>query len=76
MPIVVVIPIEQYNIETPVFFAGAKNDTICLSALQMPAFAQYCKNTTVREFNSGHWVPLEAAEEVNKELLTWIQMMQ
>jgi pimeloyl-ACP methyl ester carboxylesterase len=67
------IPMEQYSIAKPTFFGGAKNDTIGLVALQMPAFAQFAKNTTIRQFDAGHWVALQAAEEVNKELLAWIQ---
>jgi len=67
------IPIARYNIEKPTFFAAAKNDTITLPAVQMPALTQFAKNTTIRQFDAGHWVALEAAEEVNKELLAWIQ---
>jgi pimeloyl-ACP methyl ester carboxylesterase len=67
------IPTERYSIAQPVFFGGAKQDTICLTALQMPALAQLAKNSTIRQFDAGHWVALQAAEEVNKELLAWIQ---
>lgn len=68
------IPTTSYDIHKPVFFGAALRDYICLESMGKVYTAQYCKGgTTVRDFDTGHWVMLEAKDEVNKELSEWIQ---
>lgn len=37
------------------------------------SLADYAKNVTYREFDTDHWVMLAQPEQVNKDLLEWIQ---
>ncbi|KAF8922734.1 alpha/beta-hydrolase [Mucidula mucida] len=64
---------ENIIITKPTFFGGAKNDLIALADLQLKSLSATCPNLTYREFNAGHWILWEAKDEVNKELLKWIQ---
>lgn len=52
-------------------------DYVCLAALGKASIAKACTGpTTIREFDTGHWVMLEAKDEVNKELGEWIKGVQ
>ncbi|KZP20544.1 hypothetical protein FIBSPDRAFT_742201, partial [Athelia psychrophila] len=67
------IPQDRYAISQPVFFGGCKLDYICLPALAKPALDAYTKNWTYREFDGDHWTILSHPEDVNRELLSWIE---
>ncbi|KAF9022958.1 alpha/beta-hydrolase [Hymenopellis radicata] len=64
---------ENIVIIKPTFFGGAKNDRIALADVQLKSLGEVCPNLTYREFDAGHWVLWEAKDEVNQELLMWIQ---
>lgn len=65
------------NIDKPVFFGATLRDSICLESMGKEYTAQYCKgSTTIRDFDTGHWVLLQAKDEVNKELGEWIKGFQ
>ena len=49
---------------------------ISLAAVGKQLTAQATTNATVREFDTGHWVMTEAADEVNRELLAWLSEVQ
>jgi len=70
------IPADRYEVTQPVFFAGAKQDYVCLSKMGIMACTQLCKDLTIREFDTGHWVQLEAPTELNTELLAWIETVK
>ena len=57
----------------PSFFGAAKRDYICLAAVGKAITSQSCADATVKEFDTGHWTMTEAADEVNKELLAWLE---
>jgi pimeloyl-ACP methyl ester carboxylesterase len=66
------IPFANYKINKPVFLGCTLKDEICLPALQKPITAQFCPQTTVHEFNTGHWVLNDVPDEVNEALDKWI----
>jgi len=67
-----VVPVDHYDIQQPVFFGGCKHDTVSMPALGRATLAKHCKNIRYKEFDHDHWVCLSHPEEVNKELLAWI----
>lgn len=69
------VPQAQHIVQKPVFFGAAKSDYVALAAIGKFNTSQLCPNATVREFDTGHWVTWEAKDEVNKELLSWIQAL-
>ncbi|KZT00187.1 epoxide hydrolase [Laetiporus sulphureus 93-53] len=63
----------RQTITQPVFFGAANRDYVCVPALALARMKEFCPDLTVKEFDLGHWVQLEAPEEVNRELAAWIQ---
>ena len=70
------ISLDKYPITQPVFFGGAKQDYVCLSQIGIVACTALCKDLTIKEFDTGHWLPLEAPQALNSELLAWIEGMK
>ncbi|KAJ3485012.1 hypothetical protein NLI96_g5268 [Meripilus lineatus] len=64
---------ENYIVNKPVFFAGCKQDYVCLAAPAIATLGQTCPNATVAEFETDHWVQLAAPEKLNGELLKWVE---
>ncbi len=60
------------KLEHPVFFAGCARDHVCVAKPSEDILRQLCPNGTVKMFDTGHWVQLEAPGEVNRALLAWI----
>lgn len=71
--IVTELPKENYVLTKPVFFGAAAKDVICVAALGKQVHAQLCPNTTVVDFETGHWVQNALPDKVNEELLKWIK---
>ncbi|KAF5344592.1 hypothetical protein D9758_013904 [Tetrapyrgos nigripes] len=69
------IPEEKYATDKPVFFGAALEDAACLAPLQKVITEKFAKNATIKDFKTGHWVQMQAPEEVNKELLAWIESL-
>jgi len=67
------IPLDKYDIHQPIFFAGCAKDYICLPEMMLARLAKHCKDVTYKEFDSDHWLMLSHADELNKELLAWIE---
>jgi len=67
------IPADRYDIQQPIFFGGCKRDYVCLPALGQANLAKHGKDVTYKEFDADHWVMLSHADEVNEELLAWIE---
>ena len=68
-----VIPKANYAISQPVFFGGCKLDYVCRPELAKPALDAYAKDVTYREFDGDHWTLLSHPDDVNRELLAWIE---
>jgi soluble epoxide hydrolase/lipid-phosphate phosphatase len=69
----VVIPKSDYTIRKPVFLGGAKHDYIAIIDAQVATAKQYCPELVVKEYDSDHWVLLSHADEVNQDLLQWME---
>jgi len=65
-------PHEKYIISKPVFFGAALKDYLYAAALGKQVHAQLCPNTTVVDFDTGHWVHNALPDRANEELLKWI----
>jgi soluble epoxide hydrolase / lipid-phosphate phosphatase len=58
----------------PVIFVGSSRDEICASKLIHGSMEMFAKGSyTFREFDADHWVIWSHADELNRELLTWIK---
>ena len=58
------------------FYAGAKQDPVNPPALALPTFTQLCSDLTVKEIDAGHWLQLEAPDEINEALKEWIETVE
>jgi soluble epoxide hydrolase / lipid-phosphate phosphatase len=71
------IPKENVPLTRPTFFAGAKRDYAARIELYLNGMRQACEQGgvefTYREMDSGHWIMLEKADEVNRELAVWLE---
>ncbi|OSC99357.1 alpha/beta-hydrolase [Trametes coccinea BRFM310] len=67
------IPQEAYYIRKPALFIGAKRDAVAPPDLGRMACEQFVPHAKIVEFDTGHWVQLQATEQVNKELEEWIE---
>ncbi|KAF6766530.1 Alpha/Beta hydrolase protein [Ephemerocybe angulata] len=67
------IPQEQYVVKKPVFFGGTAKDPICVPMIGAATVKQLCPQATIQVFETGHWVQLEAHEEVNEALNKWLE---
>ncbi|KAL6301146.1 Alpha/Beta hydrolase protein [Sparassis latifolia] len=63
------IPQERYTVQQPTFFGAAMRDYVCVPELFAKAL---CPNLTWRGFDADHWVQLAQPDELNRELLAWI----
>ncbi|KAF7969817.1 hypothetical protein HWV62_25942 [Athelia sp. TMB] len=75
VPPYAVIPKENYAISQPVFFGGCKLDYVCRPELAKPALDAYVNDVTYREFDGDHWTLLSHPDDVNRELLAWIEKL-
>ncbi|KAK7446719.1 hypothetical protein VKT23_014414 [Stygiomarasmius scandens] len=71
------IPLEKYDTDKPVFFGASLQEfsAAVLVPVQKARLAKHCKNATVKDFQAAHWPQLEAPDEVNKELLAWVESL-
>jgi soluble epoxide hydrolase/lipid-phosphate phosphatase len=68
-----VIPESSYAINKPVFFGAGKRDYICVVDGQVATAKKFCPDLVVKEYDSDHWVIWSHAEEVNRDLLQWVE---
>ncbi|KAJ7288891.1 Alpha/Beta hydrolase protein [Mycena rebaudengoi] len=67
------VPKENYIIKQPVFFGGGHEDYVCVPKAMLFTMKDVCPNLTVREYQTGHWIQLSAPDQLNKDLLEWVQ---
>ena len=63
---------EKYFIKEPVFFGAADHDCVCIPAIGEQIVKKYCPNPTIYHYNTDHWIPLAAPDQLNNDLLEWI----
>lgn len=61
-----------FLVQKPVLFLGATKDAVGIPALMQQQTVANCPNATPKVLDSGHWIQLEVADEVNTELENWI----
>ena len=66
------IPDANLEIAQPVLYVACQRDYACAPALSKATIRKHCKNVTIKEFDTGHWVQLEASDVFNASLLEWI----
>ncbi|KAH9929177.1 Alpha/Beta hydrolase protein [Fomitopsis serialis] len=66
------IPAANQTITKPVLYGACQKDFVCTPGLFVPTMQKVCTNLTIKEYDTGHWVQLEATEKVNADLLEWI----
>ncbi|KAF9038946.1 alpha/beta-hydrolase [Hymenopellis radicata] len=67
------IPAANANITKPVFFGGALRDYVCIAATSRASLFQHAPDFTFQDYDAGHWVMIQQADEVNKDLLEWLE---
>ena len=66
------IPQGNLTIAQPVLYIACQRDYACAPALSKATIGEYCKNVTIKDFDTGHWVQLEAPDAFNATLLEWM----
>jgi soluble epoxide hydrolase / lipid-phosphate phosphatase len=58
-----------------VFVAAASKDYICVAGPQIAIAEKFCPNSTIKEYDSGHWVIWSHADKLNQDLLAWMEAL-
>ncbi|KAH9940057.1 alpha/beta-hydrolase [Epithele typhae] len=66
------LPEEQWYIKKPVLFFAATLDHVGRHAPNEETLAKYATNAEIIELNVGHWVQLEATDQMNEGLQQWL----
>jgi soluble epoxide hydrolase / lipid-phosphate phosphatase len=71
------VPRHSYSMTKPIFFGGGTEDYISLPSIGKQTTALFCDSSkiTIRDFKATHWMHLQVPDEVNKELLQWMQCL-
>ena len=48
-------------------------DWTCIAEMYETATRQNCDDLVIKRYDTGHWVGKEAAEELNHDLLKWME---
>ncbi len=67
------IPESNATINKPVFFGGATRDYISIIVLMRAPFFKYAPDFTFQDYDADHWVMIQRPDEVNKDLLEWLE---
>ncbi|KAK1221426.1 hypothetical protein PQX77_015764 [Marasmius sp. AFHP31] len=70
------IPPENVVLKKPVFFGAALQDFVAIAPVQVKATLDTSTNSTIHLYNAGHWVHWETKDEVNRDLLSWIEGLE
>ena len=60
-------------IRKPALFIAATHDYACPASLGKASIKQWAPHAEIVELDCGHWVQLEATDEVNRILERWIE---
>ncbi|CDO74917.1 hypothetical protein BN946_scf184927.g1 [Trametes cinnabarina] len=63
---------EAYYVQKPALLIAAKRDVVASPEMGRMTCERYIPHAKIVELDTGHWVQLEATEQVNKELEEWI----
>ncbi|KAI1788084.1 alpha/beta-hydrolase [Ganoderma leucocontextum] len=66
------LPEGRNHIKKPALFVAATRDQVCRADVGKGSMAQWVPHAEIVELESGHWVQLEASEQLNQTLESWI----
>ncbi|KAK0459856.1 Alpha/Beta hydrolase protein [Desarmillaria tabescens] len=69
------ISADNLEITKPVFYGGALQDAVALNVVNKTATTEKCKNTTLHEYDGGHWIIWETKDDINRDLLDWLKAL-
>ncbi|KAL0572069.1 hypothetical protein V5O48_009887 [Marasmius crinis-equi] len=67
------IPSQNLIVNKPVFFGAALADFVVIAAIQLQTTMNSTTNSTLHLYNGGHWIHWQQKDEVNRDLLAWIE---
>ncbi|TFK30773.1 alpha/beta-hydrolase [Coprinopsis marcescibilis] len=66
------IPQDKLFVTKPVLYLGAAHDAVAPPAIVRKSL-ELCPNHVSKVLDTGHWIMLEAADEVNAQIEAWLQ---
>jgi soluble epoxide hydrolase/lipid-phosphate phosphatase len=60
-------------IHKPVFTAAGKRDPFCAASFMLMKPDAACTDVTFKEYDGDHWIQWSHAEELNQDLLAWLE---
>ena len=63
---------EDWKIQKPYFYAAATGDGLCTPIIGKEKMKEFGTDVTIVEFDTGHWLPIEASDRLNEELQSWL----
>ncbi|KAK1224637.1 hypothetical protein PQX77_012439 [Marasmius sp. AFHP31] len=70
------IPPESIIVTKPVFFGVDLKDFVVLAAPMIQSTLSTSAKPTIHLYDTAHWVQWEAKDEVNRDLLSWIERLE
>ncbi|KAL8687440.1 MAG: hypothetical protein Q9218_006387 [Villophora microphyllina] len=70
------LPPERYHINKPALLITCSKDRVGIPTINIEGMKPYAKQLEVETFDSGHWVQLEKANEVNEILKRFLDKHQ
>lgn len=70
---IVALSTESIAVKKPTFLGAAEQDRVCLASIQIEDMEKFCPDHVIQRYNAGHWVPIECQDQVNADLLKWIE---
>ncbi|KAI8994059.1 alpha/beta-hydrolase [Trametes punicea] len=67
------IPEDAIPIRKPALFIAATRDSVCTAVNGKFIMSQLAPHAKIVELDVGHWAHMEATEEVNRELESWVE---
>ena len=67
------VPEERYHLQVPALLVTCTKDYIAVPMMQEGLMRPWVKDLVVKEIDSGHFVQVEKADEVNKTLEEFIE---
>jgi soluble epoxide hydrolase/lipid-phosphate phosphatase len=70
-----VIPQEKYKIDKPFFLGATLKDYVCIAPVQIMSTKKWCSSLTVKQYDADHWAMWSHADEINRDLLAWLETL-
>ena len=67
------IPESNFVLKQPVLYINGSKDCLSRPSFTLEGMGKLCPDLTAKEFETSHWVPMEAPGPVNAAILEWIE---